>query len=254
MSQTRNITDTARSALRGRVLYPLMYRVNPSGRWMQDAQRLRRQIHEHGLLTTTRSILRARYGPEPANEEATEQEQLMGIAEAAGIDIPPTPSDPRTCSHAWGFALNPDIVPDWLIEATWDKIQAPEVPGVPQVFRTDGYIDWAQLIADHPDELEIVHEWTPTARCLEIVEELRERGYDASVTGQVYLQRTRDDGALVFGIEAADVITWDPNADEILRAYEDDIRDAFNVVPEHQRAHLEFMERYGTAPAAWGFC
>lgn len=226
------------------------------GELNESISRLRRRILIEVRYRWFRLTGRDRWvPPETPREHASEEEELMVIADAAGIDIPPSADDPRQCSHAWGFALNPDIVPAWLIDGTQGKIQAPEVPDLPQVLRTDGYIDWPSLLAEHTDQLEIVHDWTPTSRCLEIVEELRDRGLDASITAQVYLRR-RDSAGLVFGLEAAAIVLNDDSAEDILQACEVDLREAMTIVPEEQRAHLMFgsadFRRDGAV--SWDFC
>lgn len=130
-------------------------------------------------------------------------EEIFSLAEAATLVSGPASDDPRTCEHALTVTLNPAIVPDWLRAATADlPVTLPEVPGVPQAFRVDGYVDWLRLLATHRKHFQALDHETPTTRSLAIVEELRSRGHDAAITAQIYILRGEDASALVFGLDA----------------------------------------------------
>lgn len=78
---------------------------------------------------------------------------------AVGEVLAPAAEDPRSCSHAVGFRLNEEALPDWLVEAInigEARVSAPEIPDPhQQIFRTDGYLDWLKLAEEHSDELVI---------------------------------------------------------------------------------------------------
>lgn len=171
--------------------------------------------------------------------------RLMELAEIIGIDIPPAEGDPRTCSHAWGFALNPDLVQDWLLDALQDaNPSAPEVPGEPNAFRVDGYLDWKSLARAHPKELSIMDEWVPTSLSLDIVEELRAAGHHASMTAYAFV--TGQVGRFpTFSIEAACIGVRGGGAGSVLAPYEDRIRagiDAIAVPKSWEPAGLTLYE------------
>lgn len=166
-------------------------------------------------------------------------ERLMELAELLGIGIPPVEDDPRSCSHAWGFVLNPDLVDDWFLEALHDvRVTAPEVPGVANAFRVDGYVDWPALLAAHPDQLGTEEDWTPTAFSLELVEQLRAAGHAASLTGYIDVVGQMDDHRLVYGLVASDIRVDGDNAAAILKPHEGALRGALEEVPEEGRAGL----------------
>lgn len=163
-------------------------------------------------------------------QEAPSDERLMELAEIIGIRIPPTEDDPRACSHAWGFALCPDVVQEWLVEALREGLlMEPEVPDRPNAFRFDSYLDWKGLAKAHPYELSIDDDWVPTSLCLDIVEELRAAGHDASlvvyafVTGQVGRFPT-------FSIEASCIGVRGGGAGSVLAPYEDRIRAGLDAI------------------------
>lgn len=170
-------------------------------------------------------------------------QELDALAEEAGIYSAPHSDDPRTCSHAWGFELNPEIIPAWLIDVTDGQASAPEVPDAPQAFRIDRYVDWSALAASRRRELKIVDDWGPTARCLEIVDELRDRGYDARIQADIYILhqearrcfpflRHTTARRLVFGVQIGAIAIYDaPDGASVLKDYHQDITDALGVTP-----------------------
>lgn len=127
---------------------------------------------------------------------------------AVGEDVEPVTDDPRRCPHAVGFRLNKDALPTWLrqaVNAEGVMVSAPEIPDPhQQIFRTDGYVDWLKLADDHSDELEILNVWSPTTEALLATEMMRSHGYNASITGMVFLLRV-EAGTPIYGIEAAAV-------------------------------------------------
>ncbi|HJG91132.1 MAG TPA: hypothetical protein K8V81_05345 [Brachybacterium massiliense] len=113
---------------------------------------------------------------------------------------------------------------------------------MPQAFRFDAYIDWVALAASHRDELEIVEDWSATVRCLEIVEELRARGYDARIQAEVFILRQearprlfflgRRQRRLIFDVQAGALsIYGSPDAERVLEEYQTDLTEALNRIP-----------------------
>ena len=184
---------------------------------------------------------------------APSDERLAELAEIIGIHIPPAEGDPRTCGHAWGFALCPDLVQEWLLDALREGVlMAPEVPGEPNAFRFDSYLDWRGLATAHPDELSINDDRVPTSLCLDIVEELRAAGHDAGlvvyafVTGEVGVYST-------FGIEGAMLWVNGAGARAVLAPYEGRIRagmDAISIPGEWQVGLTLYAEEHS---AEWSF-
>lgn len=86
-------------------------------------------------------------------------------------------------------------------------------------------------------------DWGPTVRCLEIVDELRDRGYDARIQADVYilhqetkrrlpfLRRTTA-RRLVFGVQIGAIAIYDaPDAASVLKKYHQDITNALGLTP-----------------------
>ena len=159
-------------------------------------------------------------------------EEIFSLAEDATLVSGPAPDDPRTCEHALTVTLNPAIVPDWLRAATADlPVTLPEVPGVPQAFRVDGYVDWLRLLATHRKHFQALDVETPTTRSLAIVEELRSRGHNAEITAQIYILRRADASDLVFGLEAAAIALCGTSDHHPLTPYVDELDDLSRTLP-----------------------
>lgn len=180
---------------------------------------------------------------------------------ALGEEMEPAADDPRSCSHAVGFRLNEEALPDWLVEAinTGEvRVSAPEIPDPhQQIFRTDGYLDWLKLAEDHSDELVILNVWSPTTEALLAAEMMRSHGYDAWITGMMFLLRV-EEGTPIYGIEAADVYVPEFEADTALNlgALVTRMINAGRArIPERNRAQLDVVySDADEAPwAAWSF-
>lgn len=180
---------------------------------------------------------------------------------AVGEDVEPATDDPRRCAHAVGFRLNKDALPTWLLEAVNAEgvmVSAPEIPDPnQQVFRTDGYLDWLKLADDHRDELEILNVWSPTTEALLAIEMMRSHGYNAWMTGMVFLLRV-DAGTPVYGVEVADVYVPGFKADVGLNlgALVTRMIDAGrNRIPHRDRAWLDVdcSDAEEAPGAAWSF-
>lgn len=153
-------------------------------------------------------------------------EETASLAEDATLVSGPSWDDPRTCEHALTVTLNPAIVPDWLRAATADvRVSLPEVPGLPQAFRVDGYVDWLRLLATHRKHFQGLDHETPTMRSLAIVEELRSRGHNAEITAQIYILRRTDASVLVFGLEAGAIVLCGTSDHHPLAPYVDELDD-----------------------------
>src|SRR5699024_12028601 len=77
-------------------------------------------------------------------------EEIDSLAEDATLVSGPDSDDPRTCEHALTVALNPAIVPDWLLAATADvRVSLPEGPDVPQANRVVGCVNSLLLLGSH---------------------------------------------------------------------------------------------------------
>lgn len=183
----------------------------------------------------------------------TARSALLQLAEAASVDTPSAEDALHGCPPGWGFALNPDVVPEWLISATAGKVKPPFMRDLPWVARTEEYIDWPGLLAEHPNELVLAEELTPTGRCLEITEELRQQGLDASIGADLDLQHAHGD-RLIFGIQASAILVNGDNVDDTLRAYENDLHEAMKGASERHHVHPEFYESDVNTPAVWAFC
>lgn len=159
-------------------------------------------------------------------------EEIDSLAEDATLVSGPDSDDPRTCEHALTVALNPAIVPDWLLAATADvRVSLPEVPDVPQAFRVDGYVDWLRLLATHREHFQALDHETPTTRSLEIVEELRSRGHNAEITAQIYVLRRVDASALVFGLDVGAISLCGTSDHHPLTPYADELDALSRTLP-----------------------
>ena len=169
--------------------------------------------------------------------------EMNKLANQAGIYTRPHPDDPRTCAHAWGFQLDPKVIPAWLIDAIGGQVSAPEVPGAPQICRCDEYVDWLALAASRPGEFRLVEDNCPTIRSLEVVEDLRTRGHDARIEAEVYIVRQkarprlpfrsrRKTHRLIFGVQAAAVSIYrSHDAMSVLEKYQQDLTKAARALP-----------------------
>lgn len=159
-------------------------------------------------------------------------EEIFSLAEDATLVSGPASNDPRACEHALTVTLNPAIVPGWLRAATADlPVTLPEVPGLPQAFRVDGYVDWFRLLATHRKHLQALDHETPTTRSLAIVEELRSRGHSAEITAQIYILRRADASDLAFGLEAAAIVLCGSSNHHPLTPYVDELDDLSRTLP-----------------------
>lgn len=177
--------------------------------------------------------------------------EIMDLADAATLVAAPDDGS-GTCEHDLDVTLDPELVPAWLRSATLAQVSLPEIPGVPQAFRVDGYVDWFQLLTDHRDALEVLEFATPTTRCLSIVEELRCQGIYAAVVAQVYIMRRNHHGELVFGLDVGAIYLLGTN-DSALTPYLGELEDWARVrrpdrhgqtpmlVPDSRTPAIEFV-------------
>lgn len=180
-------------------------------------------------------------------------DEMASLAEAATLVSGPTPPDPRICEHALPVTLNPEVVPDWLREATVGRtVSLPEVPGLPQAFRVDGYVDWRRVLDAHGAHFEVLEVETPTTRCLEIVESLRRGGHDADIVAQVYVLRRAGDGCLVFGLEAAAIALLGTSDPAALVSYMDELDTLARAAHAGRTGMLP--ELHPEAPPSIEFC
>lgn len=103
------------------------------------------------------------------------------------------------------------FMPSWLRKATTGcRVYLAQGLG-PQVCSFWDYIDWPHLLREHPDQLTVTDEMSPTSAPLRIVEDARARGYEARLYVTLWLAGFTRTGRPRFQLEA-----WDLEIDSSL--------------------------------------
>lgn len=130
------------------------------------------------------------------------------------------------------------LMPGWLRKATNGRhVHRAEAPG-PQVCRFWDYIDWPRLLREHPDQLTVNEENWPTSAPLQIVEDARSRGYEASLDVALWLNGFTRAGRPRFQLEAWSMTIDSSLPMDLADQYTDLIRD------DYQRLELGSFVSY----------